>query len=460
MKLTIFGINFTDKELFDEESYTLVKRGRKMKTLTIPDEVMRAYQIRKLKSGREVYTLGINTIPINLDISAPEWPADYSSNMKLKPHQEPIVDECMARFSGTVQESGMILKLEAGNGKTYISCKLIELLKVKTLIIAPNATLTGWLEALSNFPNICVGFYNGKKKMDGDVVIMTVTSAIKNRFKFKSELSYIQYFKQFGFVIYDEVHNYTSEKYSKILWRTCFRYRLGLSATPEEAKFEQLLYWNIGDLFDANEYIKSIKWPGEVIVVKYNKHVEPVRNRYNLVNFGATLRLFEDDPDRNEIIQKYLLKLYDMGRNILVFSEHVSHCEMITEWAKLITPDVVMFADTVTNEAKELAKTSRIIVATYSYAREGVSYKQLDSLIMATPRKSRMTQILPRIMRLGGDSSVKRIYVDIVDSGDNFRAQYWERRKPLNGPNLKTERRLHEPVFQQQKQQIRHAGEM
>ena len=68
-------------------------------------------------------------------------------------------------------------------------------------------------------------------------------------------------------------------------------------------------------------------------------------------------------------------------------------------------------------------------MTTYPYSSTGVSIDKMDSLILATPRKSKMTQILGRIFRLGGDQSVKRFIVDIVDNKITLKSQYSARKK-------------------------------
>jgi hypothetical protein len=53
----------------------------------------------------------------------------------------------------------------------------------------------------------------------------------------------------------------------------------------------------------------------------------------------------------------------------------------------------------------------------------------MNSLILATPRKSNMTQILGRIYRLSSDATIKRHIIDIVDNKTCLKSQYYHRKK-------------------------------
>ena len=98
---------------------------------------------------------------------------------------------------------GCVLVLDTGRGKTYTAGGIIRTLGVKTLVIAHNSRgLAEWEKMLKCFPNIKIGYYCTKKKMDGDVVIMVINSAMRPNFDFskkgdeKEPISRDKYFKQ------------------------------------------------------------------------------------------------------------------------------------------------------------------------------------------------------------------------------------------------------------------------
>ncbi len=77
------------------------------------------------------------------------------------------------------------------------------------------------------------------------------------------------------------------------------------------------------------------------------------------------------------------------------------------------------------------AKTSRVIITTYSYSSTGISYKHLNTLIKATPRASNGIQIDARCMRIGSDMTIPRVIIDIVDNNGVFEAQFYKNRKKV-----------------------------
>jgi hypothetical protein len=65
-----------------------------------------------------------------------------------------------------------------------------------------------------------------------------------------------------------------------------------------------------------------------------------------------------------------------------------------------------------------------VIVATYSMAAEGLDIKTLSTLILATP-KTDVVQAVGRILRVKHE---RPLIVDIVDSHDMFKKQWYKRR--------------------------------
>jgi superfamily II DNA or RNA helicase len=81
------------------------------------------------------------------------------------------------------------------------------------------------------------------------------------------------------------------------------------------------------------------------------------------------------------------------------------------------------------NDIQQAKNTGRIIMTTYSYSGTGVSINKMDALILATPRKSNMTQILGRIFRLKGNVDITRNIIDIVDTKICLKSQFYTRKK-------------------------------
>jgi superfamily II DNA or RNA helicase len=74
-------------------------------------------------------------------------------------------------------------------------------------------------------------------------------------------------------------------------------------------------------------------------------------------------------------------------------------------------------------------RASRLILTTYPYSKVGVNIPRANTAIFMTPRKSKQIQIIGRIMRTGGDTSIMRHIYDVIDINSMVSRQYQERRE-------------------------------
>ena len=74
------------------------------------------------------------------------------------------------------------------------------------------------------------------------------------------------------------------------------------------------------------------------------------------------------------------------------------------------------------------AQAARIVLTTYGYSRRGISIANMTALVLATPRRRNLTQILGRIIRRGSDESIRRAVVDIKDVASPLKGQSSDRR--------------------------------
>ena len=163
-------------------------------------------------------------------------------------YQQLILDHLQTHFKKCDKDKvpkGGIIQLDCGAGKTVLATCLSHLLGLKTLIIVPQQPiLEQWVEEFRDNSDAKIGIIQGKKiDIEGkDIVIAMIQS-----------LSLKEYdpsiFKDFGLVIYDEVHHLGARKFSKSLQKTSFEYTIGLSATPERQDDTMFVVnWNIGEI--------------------------------------------------------------------------------------------------------------------------------------------------------------------------------------------------------------------
>lgn len=369
--------------------------------------------------------------------------------------------------------AGVIVNMQPGQGKTYLAMDMINHLKCKVAIIVPTTyLLKQWYDACSlAFPSNTIGVYYGTRKTMGDIVIMVINSALSSEMTYnnhKTESS-TKWWSRFRFIIYDEIHMYCSENRADIFSSAQAQYVLGLSATPQSRsdKLDQIAMWNIGPILDANDIDTfqndDVVYNTEVKVIKYrcvNEYAETIISDAGTVCVPKMINNFVMDPQRNEIIINEAMRLYQLGLCIFIFTDRRTHVSWIVdelrkyqysadkdEFARMVPltgnvlsnvydflyPEplnVTMLLGGSDDDEIYAAKThSRIIVTTYAYSSTGISIDKLNAAILATPRKSNMTQILGRIYRLSGDPRITRRIVDIVDWNTPLKKQYYTRKK-------------------------------
>ena len=179
-----------------------------------------------------------------------------------------------------------------------------------------------------------IGVYYGDHKIDGDVVIHVINSALAEEFTCHYALARkngvldeealargrrgtktrdaVKWWARFGLVVYDEVHMYCSKSRAEVFKSAQAQYMLGLSATPDQRidKLDPIAIWNVGPVMNACEDVKEFEvnkteYKTEVRVIKYrceNQYAEVELSDAGSVSVPRMLNKLVEDPDRNGII--------------------------------------------------------------------------------------------------------------------------------------------------------------
>lgn len=331
-----------------------------------------------------------------------------------------------------------VLQMDPGYGKTYVAISIINYLKIKSMIIVPNIYLLNqWKSTLEFvFPDTKIGLYYGTEKSDGDIIIAVINSAIK----------YPDY-ENIGLTVLDEAHMYCSKTFSKIfrVCQTCCV--MGLSATPKDRtdKLDKMLPWYLGDIIHADKIEGwepgNVSFSSNVIKVEYNcslqNAITEINEKNGMVSVPKMINKFILDKSRNKLIVKYAIELYKQKKNVFIFSDRRSHLHDLYNMLIINNKNVVieekkaseLMGGSTEQDIENAINKSKIILTTYAYSSTGVSINKMNALILATPRKNNMKQILGRIFRLKGDQNEKRIIIDIVDNKTCLKNQYYTRKK-------------------------------
>lgn len=358
-------------------------------------------------------------------------PIDLNCNIKfngcLREEQKEPVDK-MLEACYDENRMGGLLNVFCGGGKTTMALYIAHKLNKKTLIIVhKNFLLDQWKDRINEFlPGTLIGFIKGKtididKK---DIVIASLQS-----------LSMKDYddgiFNGFGTLIVDEVHHTSAQVFNKALFKTCFKYSIGLSATIERKDgLEKVFKWHIGPIV-----YKATQRQDTVIIqaIKYYNpnfrevHINSIHGPTKL-NYSRMLNNLCEDEDRNSMLVD-LIRNIDKKRKTLVLSDRIQQLNTIKSCLEnKYNFDCGIYIGGMKSSALIECEHKSIIFATYAIASEGYDQKGLNTLILASPR-SDITQSIGRILR---DKAIDRLFIphvyDIYDNCSVYIKQ-WSKRK-------------------------------
>lgn len=257
-------------------------------------------------------------------------------------------------------------------------------------------------------------------------------------------------------IIAHNCHHISSPKYSEILYKIGGSpYFLALSATPERQDgLTQILKWWTGDTF----YSQSGEFNGlnpQVLTFVLNskdyKELFMIFRGRETIAFTSMLSDLISMKNRNLLLADLLVLLSKTDRQILLVSDRIEHIKILCSLLeKRIDKNIfsAYIGTQMKEEQKKEAMTKKIILATSKSFGEGIDKKELDTLILATPKKyvSENTdkkiyasisfpQIIGRIFRKSHEVNHPLI-IDLFDNFSVYKNQGYSRNRFYNN-NLK-----------------------
>ncbi len=360
---------------------------------------------------------------------------DINFTGNLRDEQKVFADRLK---TSVYEKGGGILNLQTGKGKTVIALSVIAELKGKCIIVVNKISLLKqWELEIKNFiPNARIGIIQGGdiRVNDCDIVLAMLQSL--SRINYDSSV-----FNSFRTCVVDECHNVATKQFSKILFKICCRYSIGLSATPSRGDgCEYVFSWHIGE----NIIEKTTTPERNCIVELYNVNSEDyvelkTVNKWTgeaSLNFSGMINELLSMDSRNELIVKIIKeKAKDPLRKILVLSDRRAH---LVKLKMLLgdSHDSGLFLGGMDIKDLNASRSKQIILATYSAFGEGVSEKDLNTLILTSPKKyighldnsvkkesGKLEQIIGRIFRKEHSRETQPVIVDLCDNFSFFKHQ-------------------------------------
>lgn len=229
---------------------------------------------------------------------------------------------------------GGILSVFCGWGKTFLAIYLAVEMRGKTLVLVHKEDLVQqWKDEITKFTNgtAKIGIIQQSKiEIDGCDFVLALIPSLSKREYDKST------FSSFRLLIVDECHHVGSEVFSKALEKVCFKYTLGLSATPDRKDGLTQVFTNyLGPVF----HIEKRKERDDTLVLR-----QPLRSNSSYYseqyfangtkNTGKMIIQLVDFDARNNFIMHLLSLLYNEDyspepRKTLILSKCRKHLTLI-----------------------------------------------------------------------------------------------------------------------------------
>jgi superfamily II DNA or RNA helicase len=369
-----------------------------------------------------------------------EWDRDIPFKGTLFENQIALVD---ALVNACNDKGGGILHAGTGIGKSICALNALAQLKRKTIIVVNKISLMKqWENEIHKFlPDANVGIIQGQKNVDihdKDIVVTMLQSMAK--IDYPDEL-----FNDFGTVIIDECHNTSSQSFSKVFFKLCCKYTIGLTATPTRSDgCEYVFKWHIGDIvYQCHNNLRIGKPPIiKLLQINTTEYKEiTTTNQYSgetRIQYTSMISHLIEMEKRNKLIIELIKSHIYEKRKILILSDRRNH---LTNLKKLLDDDLSvvftygLFLGSMKINDLEKSKSCDVILATYSAFGEGISEKDLDTLILITPKKFighlknktknesfKLEQIVGRIFRKEHILN-NPLIIDIQDNFSVYKAQ-------------------------------------
>ena len=353
-------------------------------------------------------------------------PIGIDFNGVLRDYQQKVVDTYVNTV-GT-DGGGGLLELPCGFGKTIIALNIIGTLKLKTLVIVHKSFLMNqWVERIAEFlPTARVG------KIQGPIVDIENKDIVIGMLQSLSMKDYpAALFDCFGLTIVDECHHISSEVFSRSLQLIVTKNMLGLSATMNRKDgLTRVFKMFLGEIVykvkrDSDDYVlvKSIQYSSDD--EEFNKVINDYRGN---VAYSSMISKLSSYTPRSEFILTVLeneLK-EKKDQQIMVLAHNKNLLTFLhDEVAKRNIATVGYYVGGMKEAALKESETKTIIIATYAMASEALDIKTLSTLILATP-KTDIEQAVGRILRVKHE---RPLVIDLVDSHDLYKRQWYKRRK-------------------------------
>jgi superfamily II DNA or RNA helicase len=386
-------------------------------SFTVWDQVDNQSQVLEVPRYYGINTFGVPQGANDNRKAGSQWLDGVTFHGRLRdtPPQSLIVDSAVRVLTSPL--GGCILQLGCGQGKTVCALAIAGRLGRRTAILVNNGKtlLPQWMERIGQFyPNARVGILrssrNDLKDPEVNIVVCVIQSLAKRTYD-QDVLDTV------GTVIVDECHHVGARVFAQCMRQFRARHTLGLTATPDRKD-------------GLRKYVEYLLGPVVVSCPTDFTRVKVLRYIYKgaRINAHATTKdhlqrcLMVNDATRDFERTLFLLKVVlnivkESPRRVLVLTERVQQVDDFAKWFTQsgCTENVARLHAGVPREQVLEAASTRVVVANYPMASEGLDIPHMDTILCLTPIVGFIEQVVGRIVRIAEHKSVPLI-IDVVDN--------------------------------------------
>lgn len=338
-----------------------------------------------------------------------------------------------------------IMESPTGSGKTIMGVTVAASVKKKTLIVIPKTDIIKhWCDAIEVITgqtrdNVGLIQADSCSVAGRDFVIALVHSICKDG-RYPDWV-----YKEFGLILFDEVHKMSAETFSQAMWLLPGIDRLGLSATTYRQDGKEFIFHaHIGPVSVVSDelplipkvFVKASAWKVPIIsTIETDSQGRKLIRKHKLpVVPGKSMninKLLGANEARNNVIVNFMFQAYKAGRTQMFFSElkdgHLSDIELMLVAKGIPKNNIGWYVGGSSEAELDIVKCKRIMLATYRMAELATNIPWLDTVILGTPR-SDVIQIVGRALREHPDKK-QPIVLDVVDTDSEVYMGYFEKRK-------------------------------
>jgi DNA excision repair protein ERCC-3 len=261
--------------------------------------------------------------------------AEHERFSGLRPYQLEAVDAYFA--DGAAWFGGGVIVLPCGAGKSVVALAIMQRIGKATLILTPNSTSAKqWVREILDKTSLSpddVGEYTATTKQIRPVTVTTY-QMLTHRDGKEAPFQHLELLgaRDFGFVIYDEVHLLPAPVF-RITADLQAKRRLGLTATfvREDGKEEDVFSLVGPKLYEGSwKELEESGWISEAVLREIRVPFSPeLETAYMKADPRQKVRLAAENPRKIPLIEEIMNRHED--EQILIIGQYLRQLEMVSD---------------------------------------------------------------------------------------------------------------------------------